>query len=132
MDRKWTFFVVISGKPSDRRYRSWCPKIDRVPVPVRSALRAPVSRTWRRRSSYCVSGMPASLDEPLQVGPQHRLQLVEQRGGTVGIGADRLLDDGVGGQERGATRRRGLGVVAEQALRDEHAVHAGGHHALVG
>ena len=37
--------VVISGKPRRRSKRSWRPNTLRVPVPVRSALRLPCSRT---------------------------------------------------------------------------------------
>ena len=39
--------VVTSGKPSSRSNRSWSPKTLRVPVPVRSSLRTPSSRTRR-------------------------------------------------------------------------------------
>src|SRR5215831_20631170 len=62
-ERRCTFFVVTSGKPSRRSKRIWCPKTLFVPVPVRSALATPWSRTWRRNSSYCVrtGRSPATL-----------------------------------------------------------------------
>src|SRR5690625_708342 len=50
----WTRFVVVGGKRSARSYRSWWPKIDVVPVTVRSDFFVPWSRTWRNRSSYWV------------------------------------------------------------------------------
>src|SRR3546814_7877194 len=43
----------------------------RVPVPVRSALGVPRSRTCRSRSSYCVSGVATSGDST-GVGPADR------------------------------------------------------------
>ena len=52
MERRCTFFVVTSGKPSLRSKRIWYPKTLVVPVPVRSALATPWSRTWRMKSSY--------------------------------------------------------------------------------
>src|SRR3954463_508707 len=55
MDLKCTRLVVISGKPADRSKRSWAPKTLVVPVPVRSALAAPVASVWRKRSSYGVA-----------------------------------------------------------------------------
>ena len=52
MDLKCTFLDVIRGKPSDRSNRICRPKTLRVPVPVRSSLWTPFSKTSRRRSSY--------------------------------------------------------------------------------
>src|SRR5689334_6581090 len=52
-DRVWIFFVVTSGKPAARSKRIWCPKTDRVPVPVRSPFSRPSSRIRRTRSRYC-------------------------------------------------------------------------------
>ena len=45
-----SFLVVSSGKPCARSMRIWRPNTERVPVPVRSSLRAPCSSTSRRRS----------------------------------------------------------------------------------
>ena len=53
IERRCTFLVVTSGNPSPRSKRIWWPKTLFVPVPVRSALATPWSRTWRRKSSYC-------------------------------------------------------------------------------
>ena len=53
IERRCTFLVVTSGKPSRRSKRIWWPNTLFVPVPVRSALATPWSRTWRRKSSYC-------------------------------------------------------------------------------
>src|SRR5690242_2711851 len=52
-----TFLVVTSGKPSRRSYRVCAPKIDSVPVPVRSVRRSPCSSTWRSRSRYGLMGV---------------------------------------------------------------------------
>ena len=52
MERRCTFLVVTSGKPSDRSKRIWWPNTLFVPVPVRSPLVTPWSRTWRMKSSY--------------------------------------------------------------------------------
>jgi hypothetical protein len=52
MDFRCTFLVVTSGKPSCRLKRIWCRTPTRVPVPVRSVLRAPCSFTWRMKSRY--------------------------------------------------------------------------------
>ena len=61
IDRKWTFFVVTSGKLSERSYRSRSPNRLTVPVPVRSSFGVPCSRMRRRRSSYWVSiGAPVT------------------------------------------------------------------------
>ncbi len=48
-----TFLVVTMGKPSRRSYFFWTPKTEMVPVPVRSVLVSPWSRTSRMRSRYC-------------------------------------------------------------------------------
>src|ERR1700729_2480330 len=63
MDFRCTFLVVTSGKPSARSKRIWWPKIDRVPVPVRSRFSTPVSRTSSSRSRYCFIfwAIPAGL-----------------------------------------------------------------------
>src|SRR4051812_11866199 len=53
MDLRWTFFVVTSGKPAPRSKRICQPKVDSVPVPVRSLFLCPCSSTWRIRSRYC-------------------------------------------------------------------------------
>ena len=53
IERKWTFFVVTSGKPSLRSKRIWQPNTLLVPVPVRSAFATPCVATWRMKSSYC-------------------------------------------------------------------------------
>src|SRR5207342_2417620 len=53
IERRCSFFVVTSGKPSRRSKRICQPNTLRVPVPVRSAFSAPCSRTWRSRSRYC-------------------------------------------------------------------------------
>src|SRR5262249_22998842 len=45
-------FVVSIGKPAARLKRIWCPKIDKVPVPVRSCLSAPSARIRSSRSWY--------------------------------------------------------------------------------
>ena len=50
---RWTFLVVTRGKPSSRLKRIWCPKMLRVPVPVRSDLSVPLSRIFCNRSKYC-------------------------------------------------------------------------------
>ena len=52
IERRCTFFVVTSGKPSLRSKRIWWPNTLFVPVPVRSPLVTPWSRTWRMKSSY--------------------------------------------------------------------------------
>ena len=52
IERRCTFLVVTSGKPSRRSKRIWWPNTLFVPVPVRSALVTPWSRTWRMKSSY--------------------------------------------------------------------------------
>lgn len=53
MDRKWSFFVVTRGKPSERSNLNCLPNTDKVPVPVRSVFCAPLSRTSFIRSRYC-------------------------------------------------------------------------------
>ena len=53
IERRCSFLVVTSGKPSRRSKRICQPNTLRVPVPVRSAFSAPCSRTWRSRSRYC-------------------------------------------------------------------------------
>lgn len=50
---KRTFLVVTIGKPSRRSYFFWTPKTEMVPVPVRSVLVSPFSRTSLIRSRYC-------------------------------------------------------------------------------
>lgn len=50
---KRTFLVVTMGKPSRRSYFFWTPKTEMVPVPVRSVLVSPFSKTSRMRSRYC-------------------------------------------------------------------------------
>jgi len=53
MDFRWHFLVVTRGNPSDKSKRIWWPKTLRVPVPVRSSLVAPFSRTWLINFRYC-------------------------------------------------------------------------------
>src|SRR5687768_5814195 len=52
MDFKWHFFVVISGKPSDKSKRIWYPNMESVPVPVRSDFLCPCSSTCCMSSRY--------------------------------------------------------------------------------
>ena len=52
IDLMWSFLVVNDGKFSRKSNRVCAPKIDNVPVPVRSAFGWPRSRTSRRRSWY--------------------------------------------------------------------------------
>ncbi len=52
IDLVCTFLVVTSGNPAARSKRIWWPNTERVPVPVRSALRWPWSRTCRMKSRY--------------------------------------------------------------------------------
>src|SRR3954447_22619967 len=44
--------VVSIGKPAERLKRIWWPKIDNVPVPVRSCFSAPSARIRSSRSWY--------------------------------------------------------------------------------
>lgn len=79
----------------------------------------------RRASLRGVTG------QPVEVGAQHGLGLAEQIGRAAGVGAERLLGHGVGGEESGEAGCRGRLVVGKQVLRYEDAVHAGRHHPLV-
>ena len=52
-ERMCSRLVVTAGKPSARSNRIWWPNTLSVPVPVRSLLVVPSSRTRVRRSRYC-------------------------------------------------------------------------------
>src|SRR5688572_27501079 len=109
IDLKCTFFVVTSGKVSDRSYRSRSPKRLTVPVPVRSCFGVPCSRIRRRRSSYWVS-IGAATCPRLRPGTDGReapgapatggSALTDQRAGghlaAVGQGADPEVAEHVG------------------------------------
>ena len=51
-DLRWTFLVMTSGKPAFSGKRICAPKTENVPVPVRSALGFPCSKTCRSKSRY--------------------------------------------------------------------------------
>src|ERR1044072_1387568 len=53
IDLVCTFLVVTSGKPSGRHRRNCPPKVESVPVPVRSPISTPRARTCGSRSRYC-------------------------------------------------------------------------------
>src|SRR5581483_2221468 len=54
MDLRCSFLVVRTGNPSASGNRAWAPKTARVPVPVRSGLNLPCSRTRRRSWWYWI------------------------------------------------------------------------------
>src|SRR6202166_751477 len=61
IDFSGSFLVVNIGNPAARLKRIWWPKIDNVPVPVRSAFSAPSERIRSSRSWYwfmATSGAP--------------------------------------------------------------------------
>src|ERR1700732_4453519 len=58
IDFRCSFLVVTSGNPSLRSNRIWCPKTDRVPVPVRSRFSTPRLRISSIRSRYCRIASP--------------------------------------------------------------------------
>src|SRR5471030_1011751 len=65
MDLRCTFLVVTSGNPWARSKRIWWPKMERVPVPVRSVFSTPRSRASRNRSRYwCINLFYRSRLEP--------------------------------------------------------------------
>src|SRR5690606_1165656 len=53
IERRCSFLVVTSGKPSRRSKRICQPNTLRVPVPVRSPFSVPCSSTWPSSSRYC-------------------------------------------------------------------------------
>src|SRR5690606_26308650 len=77
MDFRWHFLVVTIGKPSARSKRICWPNTLQVPVPVRSLLKVPVSRTRRISSRYCF--MPCIL---FAVGPPHQGSAGQNHGYT--------------------------------------------------
>src|SRR5208282_4186506 len=52
MDLTCSFLVVSSGKPAVRSKRIWWPKIERVPIPVRSRFSTPSVSTRSIKSRY--------------------------------------------------------------------------------
>ena len=66
IDFRCTFLVVTSGKPSARSKRIWWPKIERVPVPVRSVFSTPVSRTSLQQIEILLHGANLA-DTPLRM-----------------------------------------------------------------
>ena len=52
IDFSGSFLVVSIGNPAARLKRIWWPKIDSVPVPVRSCFSAPSLRIRSSRSWY--------------------------------------------------------------------------------
>src|SRR6476619_1757311 len=54
IERRCTFLVVTSGKPSARLNRICQPNTLRVPVPVRSAFSVACAFTCHKRSRYCL------------------------------------------------------------------------------
>src|SRR5699024_9708870 len=93
MDLRCTRLVVTSGKPSDRSNRIWWPKIERVPVPVRSDFGVPCSSTCRSRAAYAVVTATATrLTVPGQApaaragpGAGHPLRRAGRAGTLVGM-----------------------------------------------
>src|SRR5690606_9747414 len=84
IERRCSFFVVTSGKPSARSKRICQPKTERVPTPVRSAFSTPRSRTWRIRSRYCLIARSV-LGRDVAASAQRRDLLLARYGGGTAL-----------------------------------------------
>jgi hypothetical protein len=88
IDLMCSFLVVNNGNFSRKSNRVCAPKIDNVPVPVRSLRGRPRSRTSRRRSWYwrtleIIAAMPfAKTKKVLLIGGAHCHAVVQGRGET--------------------------------------------------
>jgi hypothetical protein len=71
IERRCSFFVVRTGKPSARSNRIWWPKTLSVPVPVRSDFSTPVVSTRSRRSRYCCTGRTLHRSAHGRMGVAH-------------------------------------------------------------
>src|SRR5580698_11599966 len=99
IDLTCSFLVVTSGKPSLRSNRIWWPKIDSVPVPVRSCFSAPSASTRSINSRYWrIAGSRRVGQTTLLSNEQPTKTVQERRAGPV----DRL-------NEANCTQHRGGG-----------------------
>ena len=83
IDRRCTFLVVTSGKPSVRSNRIWWPNTLRVPVPVRSALSTPWSGRGRAGRGTAARPEPTGRDRPAGVRPGWSVATTRAPGGTT-------------------------------------------------
>src|SRR6516165_9321462 len=110
MDLTCSFFVVVSGNPSFRSNRIWWPKIDNVPVPVRSFLTTPCARICSIRSWYWRMGRLWGLASTQWSLPRFMPGERLDRGGSQGLHAIER-DDLTPGPRLTMDRRVGLRLV---------------------